>query len=587
MRFRPRIFRRTRFVLTQIGLLAAVLWTGVLTHRQSRLLPEATAAPRRTPEVERAPAPTPPGPTPTPGLAVLAPIVERAAIIDHARFFYAPDFYPPQIQAFLDGHPGPLKGYRAMVGSREHSFAEILVSQTSLYSLNPQVVLALIEQQSGLITSPDESPERLDWALNYRGEDEHWIGFLPQLRWAIRELHRAQRDYPAQPQLTYADASHSPMPAGLNVGGYAVARVLAATTTPEGLQAKLSGPPDSFVATFTRLFGDPRQPTTAQVAPAAPFLSLPLDRPYPITSFFDHDTPFLAESGSIVTYRGDESPTLSYDGHDGWDYAAMPPVPVLAAADGTVVFAGHSDDGCGVAIVVIIDHGNGYRTLYWHLDEVLVEPGPVKRGTQIGVVGASGCVTGPHLHFQVQFLGRDTDPYGWCGPSGNDPWANHAAGAASTWLWASMPSPCALPSNVIVVDPGDPGWRALGSGWETLAGGASGSALRASSTKESQSDMPVASWTPSIKRAGRYRVLTWVPYIENGVMDTKAARYLIHHAGGQAEVVVDQAALANNWVDLGTYDWDASGRNYVGLAAVDEEPGSNVWYDAMLWLPAE
>lgn len=577
MNSRPRLW----LILT--GLIACMVLSGVLVRRQSLLLPQAAAI-QPTPEPERA---YEAGPTPTVGQAVPAPDATRATVIESSHFFYAENFNAPQIQAYLDKQPGPLKNLRAPIGDREHSFAEFLGSQTSLYSINPQVVLALIEQQSGLITRPGDDAERLDWALNYHGDNEAFRGLLPQVRWAIRELHRAQRDYPAGPELVYADTSHSPMPSGLNVGGYAVARILAATTTADNLVARLEEGNDSFVAVFTRLFGDPRAPIAPAHQVAAPFLSFPLDRPYAITSFFDHDTPFLQQNGSIVTYRGDRDPALSYDGHDGWDYGAAPPAPALAAADGTVVFAGNSDDGCGIAHAVIIDYGNGYRTLYWHLEEVLVEPGPVARGTKIGIVGASGCVTGPHLHFQTQFLGRDTDPYGWCGPAGQDPWATHPAGNQDTWLWLWMPSPCDIPSTALVVEPGDPAWRRSGAGWEEIAGGVGGAAMRNTTVPAAAGDVPTAVWLPSIPKAGRYRVMAWVPYIENGIQDPTAARYIVRSAGGETSVFVDQSAVANTWADLGIYDFTPDGRQFVGLAAIDATAGTNIWYDAMIWLPVE
>lgn len=574
-------------LLIQVGVLLCVLLTGVLVRRQSMLLPQTAAAPRSTPVPDRADAPVSPGPTATPGAAVPVPAGPATTLIDANRFFYSEGLYAAQIQEYLDRQPGPLKSFRAPVGDREHSFAEILASQTSLYSLNPQVVLTLIEQQSGLITQPDVTQEQLDWALDFRGDAEQWRGLLPQMRWAIRELYRAQRDYPTLPNLIYADASHSQPPAGLNVGEYAIARVLAASTGAGELPRKLDGAPDSFVATFSRLFGDPRAPVPAPPQQSAPFLAWPLDRPATVTSFFDHEAPYLQANGSIVTYRGDRDPVLSYDGHDGWDYAAAPPTPVLAAAGGTIVFAGNSDDGCGIARAVIIDHGNGYRTLYWHMSEVLVEPGPVDQGTRIGIVGASGCVTGPHLHFQTQFLGRDTDPYGWCGPAGQDPWVSHPAGGPSSWLWAFMPSPCALPSSAIVVEPGDPAWQKIGSAWETVAGGVGGSAIRTASVQAESPAVPIAVWRPSIPVGGRYRVMTYVPYIENGIPDATAARYLIRHAGGEVSLRVDQSALANGWIDLGVYRFEPGQPSFVGLAAVDIEPGRNVWYDAMIWLPVE
>jgi murein DD-endopeptidase MepM/ murein hydrolase activator NlpD len=376
------------------------------------------------------------------------------------------------------------------------------------------------------------------------------------------------------------------VPVGLNVGGYAITRVLAATTSSAELTAKLDGAPGSFVATFTRLFGDPREAAPILHEPAEPFLSLPLDRMYAISSFFDHDAPYLQTNGSIVTYRGDQGATLSYDGHTGWDYAAKPPAPVLAAADGTVVFAGNADDNCG-ARAVIIDHGNGYRTLYWHLDEVLARLGPVERGARIGVVGSSGCATGPHLHFQVEFLGRNIDPYGWCGPAGKDPWANHPAGAADTWLWSYMPSPCDLPPDAVVVEPGDPNWSKRGSGWETVAGGVGGSVARASSVVTPTADTPTAVWQPALPAAGRYRVLAWIPYVESDIPDATAVRYLVHHAAGESAVVVDQSAAVNNWIDLGTYQFERGQASFASLEAIDVNAPTNVWFDAVIWLPVK
>jgi murein DD-endopeptidase MepM/ murein hydrolase activator NlpD len=598
--------RRVRLLVVHLGLLGMIAAASVLAERQSALLPDRAvlAAPVPTPPVERDPElpPTaqpddggdtpadpmlPPGTTPTVGPEVPPPTLARASVIDESQFFYAENFYAPQIQAYLDGQSGPLKGVIVQVGRGQYSFAEILASQTSLYSINPQVVLALIEQQSGIVTRGDLPPERVDWALDFRGDDERWRGIIAQTRWAIRELHHAQRDFTADPQLRYNDGSHSALPSGFDVGDYAIARVLAATTTPDGLAAKLDGGAGSFVQTYRRLWGDPRDAVPPPHQIAAPFLTHPLDDVYPISSFYDHETPFLRENGTIVTYRGDRANNLSYDGHDGWDYAAAPPTEVLAAAPGTVVFAGNSDDGCGIARAVIIDHGNGYRTLYWHLADILVDEGPVERGQPIGIVGDSGCATGPHLHFQTQFLGQDTDPYGWCGPAGEDPWANHPAGQSSTWLWQSMPSPCDLPRDAVVVEPGDPVWRNRGPGWEELAGGVGGMAMLASGVRANSADTPLAVWMPPLTERGRYRVITWIPYIVNLIEDSTSVRYVVRHTGGEQEVIVNQEAAANSWVELGTYEFDPAQPAYVGLAAVDVELGTNVWYDAMLWIRVE
>jgi murein DD-endopeptidase MepM/ murein hydrolase activator NlpD len=75
--------------------------------------------------------------------------------------------------------------------------------------------------------------------------------------------------------------------------------------------------------------------------------------------------------------------------------------PILACAGGKVVRAGWDPTGYG--IMVIVDHGNGYQTLYAHLSKLRVSYGDyVKQGDQIGVMGNTGRSTGPHLHFEVR-----------------------------------------------------------------------------------------------------------------------------------------------------------------------------------------
>lgn len=86
--------------------------------------------------------------------------------------------------------------------------------------------------------------------------------------------------------------------------------------------------------------------------------------------------------------------------HRGLDIAAPYGAPVVAPADGTVLFAG-VDDAYGK--VLVIDHGFGVVTRYGHLQEIFVAPGArVKRGERIAAVGNTGRSTGPHLHYEVR-----------------------------------------------------------------------------------------------------------------------------------------------------------------------------------------
>jgi murein DD-endopeptidase MepM/ murein hydrolase activator NlpD len=94
--------------------------------------------------------------------------------------------------------------------------------------------------------------------------------------------------------------------------------------------------------------------------------------------------------------------------HLGVDYAAAKGTPVRNVGLGVVESAG-TMGGYGNAIV--IKHNNGHSTVYAHLSKVLVKRGQrVNQGQVIGLVGATGWATGPHLHFEFRVNGRHQDP---------------------------------------------------------------------------------------------------------------------------------------------------------------------------------
>lgn len=94
--------------------------------------------------------------------------------------------------------------------------------------------------------------------------------------------------------------------------------------------------------------------------------------------------------------------------HNGVDIDAAMGSAAWAAKEGRVLYSGTMT---GYGNVVILDHGNGVSTLYAHLSKILVNQGEaVKKGEVIGLVGATGWATGPHLHFEVRVGGAPRDP---------------------------------------------------------------------------------------------------------------------------------------------------------------------------------
>jgi hypothetical protein len=184
--------------------------------------------------------------------------------------------------------------------------------------------------------------------------------------------------------------------------------------------------------------------TLALACPAGAFdFELPVDctlgETCYIQQFFDRD------AGTGV--RDFTCGTLSYDGHDGTDFALpsraamVAGVTVLAAAPGTVkgVRDGVPDfapaitgQECGNGVV--IDHGQGWETQYCHLRQgsVRVAPGDVLgTGAALGLIGQSGQAEFPHLHFALRRNGIEIDPFApgtaTCGAAGDDFWTNDIA----------------------------------------------------------------------------------------------------------------------------------------------------------------
>lgn len=193
---------------------------------------------------------------------------------------------------------------------------------------------------------------------------------------------------------------------------------------------------------------------------AHPFLLPPYHGWTSIVSYIDHDSPNFYRDGLVTIANGTSAQPdplhdrtdfpaywnagmrqyLYYDGHNGYDFN-LSYVPVYAAAAGKVIFArleypDAPDHGYGN--MIMINHRNGYVTLYGHLSKILAKRNQrVRAGQRIGISGNTGHSSGPHLHFTVFHNCTPTDPYGWTGP-GPDP-LNTYQGESSIYLWRHPP----------------------------------------------------------------------------------------------------------------------------------------------------
>ena len=178
----------------------------------------------------------------------------------------------------------------------------------------------------------------------------------------------------------------------------------AANETAEREEARPDTPTE--VATQTA----PREQEATQLAPLAQAQVATQTSP-PVQA-----TPPPSQSGSSARFAWPASgPISSYFGPShplgiDIDFFATPNQAVAATAAGTVTFAG-GEACCSYGLYVVVDHGNGFTSLYAHLSQINVKVGrKVSQGEVLGLGGRTGNSTGNHLHFEIRSNGSVVDP---------------------------------------------------------------------------------------------------------------------------------------------------------------------------------
>ncbi|NPV84948.1 MAG: peptidoglycan DD-metalloendopeptidase family protein [Anaerolineae bacterium] len=478
------------------------------------------------------------------------------------------NFYGVQLQQVLILAGSPLAGYQETIGGQEFTAGDLiwLASQQRDFGLNPKVLVATLDIQQGLQPVP-------------QGELSSLMNEMAEKLWTYSvEYQAGARTVELPNQQTIA------MDTGVNAATFALAKYFSSKSdTEETLRTYLQ----QWTQTYIRLFQrDPRSGVGMEkgITPVAPFLRLPFNQPagglIKVNAFFDHHLPRTLDDYLMrFDGKGYTSSSFSncslwvncYGGHNAIDYGLSSGTPVYAAAAGTVVYRYLNKDASQGAVDsgLIIDHGNGYRTLYWHQDVIYVKQGDVvSKGQLIGLSGNVGKSSGPHLHFGLRLTNgsKDIDPYGWWASTA-DPWDG------SFWAW----------EGDLVADVGEAQTQLFyGTYWTREIKGYQGDAWWTYGMTDAAKIANWGIWGTYIPVAGQYHVYAYWPTDANA---TTGATYRIFHAGGVSSVTVNQSVNGDRFNLLGTYYFN-QGRAAVVMDDLTLDAKKRQYFDAVKWEPA-
>jgi LasA protease len=320
-------------------------------------------------------------------------------IIPDSELVYSPASIHFDIRGFIQEKGGYLANYYEVEGGDRLSGAEIVELVSQQYSVNPRILLAVLEFQSGWVTKANPAENSLEYPMLYF---ESWRnGLYSQLAWAANNLNRGYYLWKinAMSTLSATDGSSVSISPEVNAGTAGVYYLMSLLYDANGWQNATSA--DGLIATFTNLFGYPFGYAYEPLIP--PDLTQP-----------NLQLPF--EDGAVWSYTGGPHP--GWDDGSAWaglDFGppgdpigcAVSDAWVVAVADGTILRA---EDG---AVVQELD-GDGYEQTGWTIFYMhIAAQGRIKAGTEvkagqkIGHPSCEGGVSyGAHLHLARRFNGE-------------------------------------------------------------------------------------------------------------------------------------------------------------------------------------
>ena len=308
--------------------------------------------------------------------------------VSNGEFVWGPNVGDFDIQAFLQNRDSPLAPY-----------AQDVALWASYSSVNPRLLLAVLEFRYGLVTSlPDGAAKDEVFGMIGSTAVEMATAFYQHLySWGERRP-RGQAAPSGAPTVILKDGTAAEFAPDIPSGTYSLAVALAETTDAGGLvEALTPNSPNSFDRVYGAMFPqDDLRARSNEITPSSVPPSNLLQFPFPMQATWTYGGPH--------SWNGDSTPPFSsLDFFSRGSTCAAPAyLFAVAAADGT------TSRPYGYTCWLEIDHGGGWKTSYYHLRNLTsgwfqVRNSPL--GTIACEICAGGYATGPHVHFSLKYNG--------------------------------------------------------------------------------------------------------------------------------------------------------------------------------------
>jgi LasA protease len=322
-------------------------------------------------------------------------------LLPDSEFVHGPAYLDFDVEAFCATRPGYLGRYEEVVNGEVLSGPEIVETIARRYSVGPRVLLAMLEFKGGWVDDPAPTGIALEYPLGRTEAVQS--GLLYQLAWAADQLNWGYYDWKGRGRqvLHLADGRNAQYAAGLNAATGGVQYFLAHNATWEEWLTWCGDGPNSFIATYRRLFGDPFARSLGPVVPPdleMTELRLPWER---------GQTWYLTSGPHGAWNNGSAWAALDFAPPGGHLGCEMAEEWVVAAGPGLVV---RSAEG---AVIQDFD-GDGHEETGWNLFYLHVATQgrvPVgtwlERGERVGHPSCEGGFsTATHLHVARKYDGE-------------------------------------------------------------------------------------------------------------------------------------------------------------------------------------